>query len=124
MLTVPQNCPPRPPPIFVGGAVPGTTLVRVFLDSHPHIAWARSLRVIWQVCQLWHTCNTNYPLEAQRLTRSDLNGLFADLILGLLDKYRQHAGKARVAEKTPANIIAFHQLNELFPEKPAHPLHP
>jgi tetratricopeptide (TPR) repeat protein len=108
-------------PIFLGGAGrSGTTLLRVLLDSHPHIACGPELKVIPSLCRTWHEWQTAYldTLGEYLLTPDDLNQLFAQLVTGLLEKYRQHSGKPRIAEKSPNNILFFEHLHSLFPDSP------
>jgi hypothetical protein len=57
-------------------------------------------------------------LSYYHLDVEDLNAMFRQYILSLLDKYREAQGKIRVAEKTPGNIQVFWLLHEVFPDSP------
>jgi len=111
----------RQPPIFVGGAGrSGTTLLRVILDSHHNIACGPELKVIPTLCGLWHDFQTSMapPLREYLLTQQDINDIVGQMILSLLEKYRQQSGKMRVAEKSPNNVYFFEHLNHMFPDSP------
>lgn len=108
-------------PIFVGGAGrSGTTLIRVILDSHPHIACGPELKVTPILAGLWHNFQTvhSQPLKEYLLTPADVNRIFRDFIVSLLEKYRLQSGKPRIAEKSPNNVFFFQHLHQIFPDSP------
>ncbi len=108
-------------PIFVGGAGrSGTTLIRVILDSHPNIACGPELKVTPILADLWHKFRTAHypPLQEYLLMPEDINRIFGQMIASLLQKYRENAGKPRIAEKSPNNVFFFQHLHHIFPESP------
>lgn len=108
-------------PIFIGG-VPrsGTTLLRVILDTHPRIYCGTELRVVQALTALWSSANSTGPVlaEAYGVDTGHLRQVFVDLILSFLLPAWQASGKARVAEKTPFNVLVFPELRCLFPDSP------
>ena len=111
---------PTSDPIFIGG-VPrsGTTLLRVILDTHPRIYCGTELRVVPALTALWASADQRpdphleaaYGIDRERLKR-----VFNNLILSFLRPAWQLSGKARVAEKTPFNVLVFPELRRLFPD--------
>ncbi|MAK65196.1 MAG: hypothetical protein CMF75_10740 [Maricaulis sp.] len=108
-------------PIFIGGAPrSGTTLLRAIVNASRNIVCGPEMRVIPALCHLnqqiedghMDVLQANYGLDAQAL-----HDRFARTIDQLLAPLHLKTG-ARVAEKTPANILHFPRLRRLFPDSP------
>ncbi len=122
MTVLSDNLRLRPGPIFIGG-VPrsGTTLLRMIVDSHSALACGPEMRLIPQICEMYRAAKmaaieaagAAWALEGDQVRKN-----FAEMISGLLEPARLLSGKARIAEKTPANSAWFAELRELFPEAP------
>ena len=108
-------------PIFLGGAGrSGTTLLRVMLDSHSHIACGPEFKFIPSIARHWGntvTSGTNV-LQTYGLTIPDVNKAYRQFILQLLSKYKAASGKPRLAEKSPNNVFFFRHLAHIFPQSP------
>ena len=107
-------------PIFLGG-VPrsGTTLLRVILDTHPRIYCGTELRIVQALTTLWSSAEQRaQPLltTAYGVDSEHLRSIFVDLVLSFLKPAWRASGKARVAEKTPFNVLVFPELHRLFPD--------
>lgn len=107
-------------PIFIGGMPrSGTTLLRVMLDSHPNIACGPELRAIPSLAQFSAQTKAHCEdtlNESYRLPRVELNEIFRRFISSFLEPYARSRGKSRIAEKTPANVLHFDELRQLFPD--------
>jgi hypothetical protein len=104
----------------LGAGRSGTTLLRVILDSHPNIACGTELKVIPAIANMWYDFQTvqAQTLKEFFLNESDINDIFRQMIIRMLEKYRLHTGKARMAEKSPNNVSFFFHLHAIFPESP------
>jgi hypothetical protein len=103
------------PPIFViGSPRSGTTLLRLMLDSHPHIScgeethFLRDLEAI--VGRNWNLVQT-YGLDRDWWL-SHIRGLYADFQAEVLAR----SGKSRWAEKDPTYTLHLPFIEELFPD--------
>jgi hypothetical protein len=91
------------------------------LDTHPRIYCGTELRVVQALANLWSVARqSGQPLlsDAYLVDMPYLRRVFADLVLAFLEPGWRVSGKARVAEKTPSNLLAFPELRTLFPESP------
>jgi hypothetical protein len=112
--------PPSHRPIFIVGANgSGTTLLRLMLDSHEHIAIPQETGVLrlaavhqwvpyWDLGQDW----------AGRLGLSDaaLTQRLADFYGGLLASYASGQGKQRWGDKTPFNVWHLELAAQMYPD--------
>lgn len=108
-------------PIFLGGCGrSGTTLLRVMLDSHPHIVCGPEFKLIPSIANLWdHSVKGFLPvLQNYDLSKEDISTAYRHFIGELLSKYLHASGKVRIAEKSPNNVFYFPQLAQIFPGSP------
>lgn len=108
-------------PIFIGGAPrSGTTLLRAIVNASRNIVCGPEMRVVPALCQLAEQIEARHMdvLEADYgLDAEALHERFARAIDTLLAPLHARTG-ARIAEKTPANILHFEHLRRLFPDSP------
>ena len=104
--------------IFVGGAPrSGTTLVQNMLDTHPEIAGAPEFLHVPDIVALGDAM----VASAERgwidliCTSQEVIERTRDLIRGYLIPFLDRSGAKFLSEKTPANVLVFHRLLELFP---------
>lgn len=111
-------------PIFIIG-VPrsGTTLLRVLLDSHPHIAcgpetpWlcAHHPATVGSLVEYMSEDRHGYAKNFDG-TREEVFAAARVFVDSLLSAYARRKGKRRWAEKTPENLRFLPFLRELFPD--------
>lgn len=113
-------------PIIIGGhARSGTTLLRVILDTHPHVVCGPESRIFESLAQ---GGLKKIKKRADRIakrygtTRTDILKLLkeadneSEFVYRFFDTYCNKTGKARWAEKTPNNIYWFDRISAFFPE--------
>jgi len=104
-------------PIFIIGCPrSGTTLVRVILDSHPHICCGPEMHVIktLQTCQQQIFSHWK-QLKPYGVSKDEFNQTMASMYTVFLDQYVADKKKIRWAEKTPENIFHVPFIDTLFP---------
>jgi protein-tyrosine sulfotransferase len=107
-------------PIVVGGAGrSGTTLLRVILDSHPHISCGPESNLFLpdpvSKARL-HTLSELFDLDHSALVRlRRSSGSQAEFIDRFFEMYCELTGKPRWAEKTPRNVRVIDFVFERFP---------
>lgn len=105
-------------PIFVLGASgSGTTLLRLILDSHEHIAIPPETAVMrlvrahrwipyWRFGKNWW--------ERFELSEDELDRLLRDFYGGLFERYARRHGKTRWGEKTPLHVWHMAEIARVF----------
>ncbi len=105
-------------PIFIIGCPrSGTTLVRVILDSHPHICCGPEMHVInaLQTCQQQIISHWK-QLKPYGVSKDEFNQTVAKMYTVFLNQYVADKNKKRWAEKTPENIFHVPFIDTLFPD--------
>ncbi|HEX8918374.1 MAG TPA: sulfotransferase [Chloroflexota bacterium] len=108
-------------PIFIGGHHrSGTTLMRVMLHRHPHIACGPESQLLDRTSFLefhryleetWVPQFEQYGFGADEMDRA-----VAAFVDNVFTRYQLQRGKRRWAEKTPKNILRIDYLFRLFPQ--------
>ena len=106
-------------PVFIGGQRrSGTTLLRIMLNRHPHIACGRESHFAKRLLN-WHDRLADEWSDTVRRYGSGTEAVdraFAALVDDVFTGIQLAQGKQRWAEKTPANIINIDYLFRLFPK--------
>lgn len=107
-------------PVFIGGQRrSGTTLMRVLLNRHPHIACGPESKFVQHPSfAAWHErLATEWAERVERygFGPEAVDRAVAAMVDHLFSTYACRAGKTRWAEKTPTNIIHIDYLFRLFP---------
>jgi hypothetical protein len=105
--------------IFVGGPPrSGTSLVQRVLDSHPLIYGGPEFDRIPDIIKLKN--KLYHSIDSKRIhlfvNKDDVNRCITNLIENLLFPAMERAHKRFISEKTPANILVFHELVQIFPD--------
>jgi hypothetical protein len=124
-ITAPEHC--HDPlasdtrsPIFIGGQRrSGTSLFRVLLNRHPHIACGPESKFVQDpALAAWHDRLSDEwrgRVERWGFGQAAIDRAMAALIDNIFTRYQLAQGKLRWAEKTPANIQRIDYLFRLFP---------
>lgn len=106
-------------PIFIGGQRrSGTSLFRVLLNRHPHIACGPESKFVQGSFVDWHERLLDQWadfIDTYGLSAHDVDSGIAALVDTLFTRYQLREGKIRWAEKSPGNILAIDYLFRLFP---------
>jgi len=104
-----------PPPIFIVGCQrSGTTLVRLMLDSHPHICCGPETRFLADLAKVtrqnWKRMS-HFGFDKAYWHRS-----MARFFAGIQQDYAASKGKVRWADKTPRYALVLDFIDQLFPD--------
>jgi hypothetical protein len=107
-------------PIFIGGQRrSGTSLFRVLLNRHPHIASGPESKFIQDPSFIsWHQHMAHAWkewLQAYGFGTQEVDRAIAAMVDTFFTRYQLREGKIRWAEKTPTNILRIDYLFRLFP---------
>lgn len=110
-------------PIFIGGeGRSGTTLMRVILDSHPHISCGPETHLFIdpKFEELYrYFCSEKYLSRVAEFSESNPRKYLAQSFAAILEMFHgelmRKNKKLRWADKTPLNILKIDFLRELFP---------
>src|SRR3989440_10352636 len=108
-------------PIFIGGLQrSGTKLMRLLLDSHPHIACGRESKLFREnrLERIYTDLRTIWPTgldQRYAFAPHTVDQVMAGLIHAVMMPYCQKQGKQRWANKTPETILFIDTLFAVFP---------
>ncbi|MGH3665454.1 MAG: sulfotransferase family protein, partial [Egibacteraceae bacterium] len=120
VTAVEQSQPAAGGPIFVVGAMgSGTTLMRLILDSHEHIAIAQETGFMRAVLAnkwipFWKFGGEWYGRLG--LSEDDLDAQLRDFYGGLFGRFAQQQGKRRWGDKTPYHTWHTREAARVFPD--------
>jgi protein-tyrosine sulfotransferase len=102
-------------PIFVIGCPrSGTTLMRLMLDSHPHIACPAETFFLLDLAKLWVSEDSRKGLAEIGYDVNHFRRKLREFAAYFLQGYAESRGKRRIAEKTPHYVACLDFIEELF----------
>jgi hypothetical protein len=105
----------NPPPIFVVGCQrSGTTMLRLILDSHPHISCGPETRFLAGLAAI--TGDQWRRMSQYGMSREEWHRRIAEFFGGFQRDYATSRGKTRWADKSPLYALSLKFLDELFPD--------
>jgi len=111
--------PTRGPVFVVGSMRSGSTMLRLILDSHPHIAIGPETGFMGAVLAAKSIPNwRNGPGWYRRLdwTEQDFDARLRDFYTGVFSRYAAGRGKRRWGEKTPFHTEHMAAMAQVFPD--------
>lgn len=108
------------PPIFVVGSMrSGSTLLRLLLDSHPHIAIGEETGFMGAVAATKAIPNWRYGREWYgRLgwSEDELDARLRDFFTEMFERHAANQGKERWGDKTPLHSLHMAEMARIFPD--------
>jgi hypothetical protein len=110
----------QPGPIFVVGSMrSGSTMLRLILDSHPHIAVGAETGFVGALLAAKRIPNWRYGGEwYQRIgwSEAELDARLHEFYSGMFQRHAARQGKRRWGEKTPFHTAHMATMAQVFPE--------
>ena len=109
-----------PSPVFVVGTMrSGSTLLRLVLDSHPHIAMGEETGFMGALAATTAIPNWRYGREWYgRLgwSADELDARLREFYGGMFERHAARQGKQRWGDKTPLHSWHMEQMSRVFPD--------
>lgn len=120
METVTSPRAPEPGPIFVVGSMrSGSTMLRLILDSHPHVAIGAETGFMGGLAAAREIPGWNFGrgwYERVGWDEAEMDRRLHDFYDGMFRRHAQRQGKRRWGEKTPFHTLHMDLMAQVFPE--------
>lgn len=111
---------PKPGPVFVVGSMrSGSTMLRLILDSHPHIAIGGETGFMGALLATKRIPDFKFGSEwYERLnwTEQELDERLREFYGGMFSRHAEQQGKQRWGEKTPFHTAHMAEMASVFPD--------
>ena len=101
------------PTFIIGCARSGTTLLRMMLDSHPHISAGAETKFLPDMARMVERWNL---AEKFNLSRGDVVGRMRDFYGSIQTDYMRSRGKVRWVEKSPVYTLHLDLIEQMYPD--------
>ena len=117
---VPGASPETPGPVFVVGSMrSGSTMLRLILDSHPHIAIGSETGFMGGLLAAKDIPGWNFGrgwYERLGWSEREMDARLRDFYDGMFRRHAEQQGKRRWGEKTPFHTSHMTQMAQVFPD--------